>query len=217
MLQYLDFISKGQNVWELPIRSRLELLIDYAYFLFCNQVAGGIIPRVDNEASMQLHLSDILLQVGRMNVFAPDEHFSVVLEKKIDLNKPTVKSPKRKARIDIFIELKKGEETASAAVELKYLKKSDSASTDARYSLYKDLQNLEQYASNIPGLYFCEIVYCDKPSLIYGGRSKFSLVEGNEIQQYEGDEVYKPIPLTNHYPIHWDELGKHSFLKLIPK
>ena len=55
-------------------------IIDYAYTLFCNQVAGGLIE-VENEASMQLFLSDILLQLGRLNVFSTDENFNMRLEK----------------------------------------------------------------------------------------------------------------------------------------
>lgn len=107
----------------LTLKQRLEHIIDYAYLLFCNQVAGGGI-HIDNEASMQLHLSNILLQLGLLNVFSPDEHFDIILEKKIKLDSPTCKSKNKKARVDIWIEIKKGiDEYCAAAIELKFLKK----------------------------------------------------------------------------------------------
>ncbi|MDE6576883.1 MAG: hypothetical protein K2K58_01765, partial [Muribaculaceae bacterium] len=54
---------------------RLRKIIDEGYEIFCQQVAGGVIS-LENEASMQLFLSNILLQLGQINEFAKDEHFS---------------------------------------------------------------------------------------------------------------------------------------------
>lgn len=84
----------------LTLKQRIEHIIDYAYVLFCNQVAGGGI-HIDNEASMQLHLSNIRLQLERLNVLSPDEHFDIVLEKKILLDSPTCKSKNKKARVSL--------------------------------------------------------------------------------------------------------------------
>lgn len=101
---------------------RMEQIIDYAYLLFCNQVAGGLI-KIQNEASMQLHLSNVLLQLGRLNVFSPEEYFNIVLERKIMLSNETSKSKKRNARVDIWLELiRNGMICSEAAIELKYLK-----------------------------------------------------------------------------------------------
>lgn len=58
---------------------RLRKIIDDAYAIFCQQVAGGVLS-LENEASMQLFLSNILLQLGQVNEFAKDEHFSIRLE-----------------------------------------------------------------------------------------------------------------------------------------
>lgn len=202
-------------------RQRLKFIIDYAYQLFCHQVVGGVI-QIENEASMQLHLSNILLQLGRLNVFSADEYFNIELEKKIDLDHETSKSKNKKARVDIWIEFKKGDAmTSASAIELKYLRKSqkkNAAVTDARHSVYKDLENLEQYATQFSDLYICEIVCTDNHNFVDSKAEKFSISDGTVISTYKGvDSTYDDIILTKHYdPILWDQLGKYNFLKLCP-
>lgn len=202
----------------LTFKRRMEQILANAYMLFCNQVAGGVI-HIENEASMQLHLSNILLQLGRLYEFSADEHFNIVLEKKIDLASPTIKSANKKARVDIWIELSKANEVqATAAVELKYLKKTDSAAvTDARYSVYKDLENLEQYHVGSGNLVICEIVYSDNPNFLEKKGMKFSIADDTVISSYGGDTTYGEIVLSNQYPpLRWDRYGRHNFLNISP-
>lgn len=199
-------------------QQRLENIIDYAYMIFCNQVAGGCI-HVENEASMQLHLSNILLQLGRLFVFSADEYFDINLEKKIHISSPTSKSKNQNARVDIWIEIMKGNQVScAAAIELKYLKNSKTAAvTDARHSVYKDLENLEQYAAMHNNLLVCEIVFSDNHNFLENKGMKFSIANGTVISSYPGDTTYVAINITRQYPpIKWDVVGKYNFLKIAP-
>lgn len=200
----------------LTYKRRVEQLLDYSAKFFFNQVAGGVI-HIENEASMQLHLSNILLQLGRLYEFSVDEHFNILLEKKIDLASPTIKSANKKARVDIWIELSKANEVqATAAIELKYLKKTDNAAvTDARYSVYKDLENLEQYHVTSGNLTICEIVYSNNTNFLEKKGTKFSIADDTVISSYDGDATYGKITLSNQYPpLKWDRYGEHNFLMI---
>lgn len=197
---------------------RMEQIIDYAYLLFCNHVAGGLI-QIQNEASMQLHLSNILLQLGRLNVFYSDEYFNIVLEKKIKLTTKTSKSKKRNARVDIWLELiRNGLICSEAAIELKYLKKSSNqAVTDDRHHVYEDLENLEQYTVWHPDLITCAIVYTENHNFTVSKGEKFSIADETVISSYNGenDKTYASIRLNfNYSPIKWDKYGSHNFLKI---
>ena len=201
----------------IPLEVRLNQIIDYAYTLFCNRVAGGIV-QIDNEASMQLHLSNILLQIGLLNQFSADEQFTIELEKHIYLDNPTSKT-RKKARLDIWIELKESGKTCwAAALELKFLKKSDTpAVTDARHSVYKDLENLEHYADQMQNLSICEIICSDNLNFLENKGMKFSIAEATDIQSYPGDSTYSSVELSKQYsPIHWDKYGNYNFLKISP-
>ena len=196
----------------------MEHIIDYAYMLFCNQVTGGGI-HIDNEASMQLHLSNILLQLGRLNVFSSDEHFDIILEKKILLDSPTCKSKNKKALVDIWIEIIKGiDEYYAAAIELKHLKKSKAPNvTQKRHSVYEDLENLEQYASQHANLMTCEIICSDNLNFVENKGMKFSIADDSVISSYDVDAPYGSINLSRQYPpIKWDRYGKYNFLKITP-
>ncbi|MDE6754827.1 MAG: hypothetical protein K2J82_09495 [Muribaculaceae bacterium] len=196
---------------------RLRKIIDEGYEIFCQQVAGGVIS-LENEASMQLFLSNILLQLGQVNEFAKDEHFSIRLEA-VQKDAGTEKSPKN-ARADIWIEFEKDSETvASAAIELKcFLHKKNAAVTDARYSVYKDLQNLEKYQETHPGLLICEIVYTRNTNLLADKGLKFSIADGTiESCAVEENSSYKSIDLRHSYPVEWDMyVGDNCFVKIFP-
>lgn len=203
----------------LTAKERIEQIIDYAYLLFCNQVAGGLI-KIQNEASMQLHLSNILLQLGRLNVFSTEEYFNIVLEKKIKLSTNTSKSKRRDARIDIWLELiRNGIICSEAAIELKYLKKTcNRPVTDDRHHVYEDLENLEQYTVEHPDLITCAIVYTENQNFTISKGEKFSIANETVVSSYNGenDRTYASIKLSFNYPlIKWDKYGTHNFLKII--
>lgn len=202
----------------LSTMERMKRIIDYAYLLFCNQVAGGII-KIQNEASMQLHLSNVLLQLGRLNVFSPEEYFNIVLEKKIMLTTKTSKSKKREARVDIWLELiRNGIICSEAAIELKYLKKSRNRPvTDDRHHVYEDLENLEQYTVEHRDLITYAIVYTENQNFTVSKGEKFSIANETVISSYNGenDKTYASINLKfNYSPIKWDRYDSHNFLKI---
>lgn len=130
-------------------KNRLKEIVDLSYKILFHKIKSGNI-KVYNEASMQLQLGVILKQVGDLYVFYPNEVFNIELEKWIDLTVKTVKSPQNKARCDIWLELGNEVEKASAAIELKYFKYTHTeATTDNRFSLILDIQNLENYQSSL--------------------------------------------------------------------
>lgn len=221
---YLLGKSTAAVVLRIPLHGKgddvvkLEGMIDYAYKLFCNQVEGGII-KIDNEASMQLHLSNILLQLGRLNVFTKHEYFNIELEKYISLDTPTSKS-QDKARVDIWVEFVDGEERACAAIELKYLKKMPGAAvTDSRYSVYQDLENLEHYAAihnsqnRKNPLYICEIVCSNNSNFMEDKGLKYSIADNTVITP---DSANAAVRLSNRYTVAWDKFSKFNFVKLTP-
>ena len=105
-------------------QQRLDEIIRIGYHILCNKIACKSIV-VDNEAALQLQYSVILKTLGQLYEFAPDDRFSIELEKKIKLDINTSKCPKGNARCDIWLTL--GE--ATAAVELKFFKKSQIGET----------------------------------------------------------------------------------------
>jgi hypothetical protein len=197
---------------------RLHEMIELAYNFFCHQVENKIVE-IENEASMQLHLSNILLQLSHLYTFSASEHFNIFLEKKIDLNKETEKTPNKKARADIWIELTENSEVLShAAIELKYLKKTKTAAvTDARYSIWKDLQNLEQYKKQMDGLLIVEIVCSDDTIYSKKAYDKLTIKDGTIISSFEGDSTYNEIKLDYKYQADWNIQENFQFLILWPQ
>lgn len=142
------------------LTKRLQEIVDLSYHILCNKVAAGSIS-LPNEASLQMQLGTILNWVGKLYEF--DKHDRIVVElespKEIDT---TTKSSNGKARCDIYVTLVHGNSKATAAIELKHLKRSvNEAVTDNRFSVYQDLENLECYKKKEPKLLCYEIVYTD--------------------------------------------------------
>lgn len=202
-------------------KKRMNEIIKHAYSIFCKQVAGGVIT-LENEASMQLHLSNILLQLGRLCVYKESEHFSVCLEKKTELLNPTNKSNHKKARIDIWLELKdNGKIIRTAAIELKCFKTLESGSsipvTNKRQSVYEDLENLEQYSFDESEPIIYEIVYTDDPNFSDNKELKYNIADGTTISSHTDKNKDITIKLSNKYPCQWINHGHHYFLKLTPE
>ena len=200
----------------LTPQTRIKQIIDYAYTLLCNKVTGGIV-QIDNEASMQLHLSNIIAQLGNLNEFAENEHFSIKLEA-VQEKIGTEKSPNN-ARADIWMELKQNSQVvAGAAIELK-CSINNSAKTDFRYSVYKDLKNLEKYQENHPNFQICEIIFTTDKNFTADKKLKFPIADGS-ISSYianEGDK-YKTIELRHNYPVCWDKYADNiCFVEIIPE
>ena len=166
----------------LTSQERLEKIVDTAYEILCGKVASGSIT-IENEAALQLQLSVILEQLGRLYELDENDHFNIFLEKAITLNSPTPKSLKGSARCDIQLELRntETEDNAQIVIELKFLKKrmSGETITTNRFSVISDINNLEQYKrvskiTDIPGY---EIVYTNNKN-----HTTASSIIGNKAQ-----------------------------------
>lgn len=207
-------IAQTTNYLSIPsIEDRLKQIIDISYKLLCNKIVSGGI-RIDNEASLQMQLGVILMQIGQLYEFDNNDHFSVELETWQDIS-PTSKSNKGRARCDIYLRFISNSEAKEAAIELKYFKHStNEAVTDNRFSLLLDLKNLEQYKANNPDLLCYEIVYTDNENYAkLDNRSKIKItptISGNT-KPYAG----RTITLQKSYSSVWDSYAKeHHFLKI---
>ena len=128
-------------------KDRLKKIIDLAFESLYEKINGGLII-VENEASLQLHLSSIIKTLGELFIYKKDELFLIELEKPVTLSNGFFdKSQSSKARIDIFISIENIIEAKkySCAIELKFFKKANHREPNNRYDVFKDIQNLENY------------------------------------------------------------------------
>ncbi|NOQ32372.1 MAG: hypothetical protein GQ570_14780 [Helicobacteraceae bacterium] len=128
-------------------KDRLNSIIDLSFNCLYEKINGGLIT-IENEASLQLHLSLIMKSFGEQFIFRKNELFSIELEKPVVLSEGTFsKSNSLKARIDIFISIEniKTNEKTNCAIELKFFKESNHREPNNRYDVFKDIQNLENY------------------------------------------------------------------------
>ncbi|MGM9794969.1 MAG: hypothetical protein ACI3ZZ_01940 [Candidatus Aphodosoma sp.] len=189
---------------------RLNKIVDNSYEILCSKIAGGQISIV-NEASLQLQFGVILTQLGKLYEFSPEDRFSISLESVQEI-KETTKSKRGSARCDIMLYFSNNTTTISLAIELKCFLKSKNAETitSNRYSVYKDLENLENYDSN--GGY--EVVYTNNENYSNpDSKSKIPFGDKMKIKKILDDK--HPIELRNEYELHWDSFeNKHFFLKV---
>lgn len=128
-------------------QTRLKEIIDLSFKSVFEKINGGIIT-VDNEASLQLHLSSIIKNIGDLYIYKKEEIFSIELEKSVVLSTGTfVKSNSSKAKIDIFLSIENvlTKELHNCAIELKFFKKVNHREPNNRYDVFKDISNLESY------------------------------------------------------------------------
>ena len=200
----------------IPIEERLKEIVKIAYNLLCNEIAGGGI-HIHNEASLQMHLGVILKQVGSLYEFTETDRFSIELETWQEID-GTLKSKNGRARCDIYLKMENDEAKYEVAIELKYFKRSENeAVTDNRFSILLDLENLEQYQANNPGLLCYEIVYTDNVNYTKAdNRSKIKItptISGNDVPY-----VGRIIKLRKTYDSVWvsydnkDNNNGHHFL-----
>lgn len=214
-------------------KDRLIDIIDLSYNLLCNKIAGGEII-VDNEASLQHQLSLILKQIGQHYLFSIYDRLEVVLEKDLKLNKPTNKSPKKSARCDIWLTMKDTlgkNNVVNVAIELKYFKysKTNEATTDNRFYLLFDLENLEQYKkeekTNKADLCYA-FVYSTNSNYANDNTTstiklspKITKTAERNVQKNKtsGEQyvIHQKVDLNNEYAANWINYNKHHyFLKV---
>jgi len=126
---------------------RLIRVFDLAYECLRRKINGGRI-RVQNEASLQLHLAAILKSVGELLEVEQDEFFSIELEKPIARPEGAFgKSGSSKAKIDILFSYTNTStgNVRSCAVEMKFFKKQNQREPNNRYDVFANLHNLANY------------------------------------------------------------------------
>lgn len=213
------------NILFPDYKERLKKIVDTAYFLLCNKIAGEEIV-VNNEASMQLQLGVIIKTLGNLYEFSPTDHFSIKLETP-EIISPTAKS-KKGARCDIelsFFEGRQKKLRAQAFIELKYFKRpsTDSISettTDNRFRVLMDIENLEHYQKELwnrnslkPLCY--EIVFAENSTYCSAkGTTKYDIGEGIKTKKTYS-YVGKTVTLENEYVFHWDKYSdKQHWMKI---
>ena len=126
---------------------RLIQVVNLAYERLRQKINGQRI-RVDNEASLQLHLASILKAIGELYETGRNEHFFIELEKPFKLQGQVFgKSGTERAKIDIFCSFvdATSNATETCAIELKYFKKANHREPNNRYDVFADIANLERY------------------------------------------------------------------------
>lgn len=153
-------------------KERLRDIVYLSFSMLRQKIAGKEISAT-NEASLQHQFSVILKQVGELYLFASQDRLDIELERDIELNEPTNKSPKKSARCDIWLTMRSsdGASSSSAAIEIKYFKRGNfkkgvEATTDNRFALLFDLENLEEYRRTLEddNLLCYEVVYTNNPN-----------------------------------------------------
>lgn len=201
---------------------RLREVVNISYRLLCEKIVGQDIS-IHNEASMQLHLSVIIKQIGILYEFFSSERFSIELESLEEIES-TQKSSNGKARCDIKVKLydQITQESCTAFIELKYFKKSiNEAVTDNKFFLYCDLENLERYSLKDNSICY-EILFTDNPNYTTCNNYKFCIGDGHTITatkySYTKD---RSVEISNNYELHWDiyksnkdSKGNYCFLKI---
>lgn len=184
---------------------RLREIVNISYTLLCNKIVGQDIS-IHNEASMQLHLSVIIKQIGVLYELSSSERFSIELESLEEIES-TQKSSNGKARCDIKIKLydQITQEICTAFIELKYFKKSiNEAVTDNKFFLYCDLENLEKYSLRDNSICY-EILFTDNTNYTLCNNYKFCIGDGHIIaaSKYQYTKN-RDVEIMNDYKLQWD-------------
>ena len=204
----------------LTLKERLECIVDQSYNILCQQIAKGRFT-VNNEASFQLQFAVILKSVGQLYEFDQNDRFFVELEENINLKTKTCKSANKRARCDIWLSITSSyNRSAECSIELKCFRKSKwETTTDNRFSILKDIENLEHYHNQNNNLICYEIVYTNNSGYANEKSSSY-LTIGNGCE-CSGVIISnnRTVTLQDKYIFTWDEYLNnkkkgHFFLKL---
>lgn len=192
----------------LSLNTRLERIIETSYDIICGKIGSGRII-INNEASFQLHFGVVLQQVGQLYEYSPADKFTIKLEDIQTLIQATTKSSGN-ARCDIMLSLSDGNNTSTAAIELKCFKRNGNNPpvTNNRKSIHNDIENLEQYRQSD----FCyEILYTNDSNYPNpNSTSNIPLGDGQTIDNSVNHNI------KGRYILQWDEYNNtnHYFLKI---
>ncbi len=194
-------------------RERLKEIIELSCDIFCRKVDEGMID-IPNEASFQLQLGTIMKMVGQLFEFNAKDRFVINLETPIEIE-ATAKSVNGMARCDIELCFYYGSTCkAKALIELKHFRKDKNETvTSNRFSLYKDLNNLEMYKkAELSSTICCELVFTDNVNYPNPKTdSKINIGEGvtsSKTVEYGN----KTVALDNEYTFHWESYSEKCHL-----
>jgi hypothetical protein len=219
----------NRNDWNKRIiipsnTNSLKEIINLGVKVLKNKMSGGVLY-FNGEKSMQLHLSVILNTIGKLFENKFDDIFNLELESSFIINQSFEKSGSHKAKIDITLCFGNKEEYSTAAIELKYFKKSNQREPNNRYDVFCDLSNLEKYKMECFDLcYF--LILTDHEHYVnqeeYSEDTKdFDFRNGkkyikNTVLTYnakrpgrrtESTELYgPPIKLNGNYDFNWEKI-----------
>ena len=207
------------------MRERAMEIVERSCEIFQAKVVNDYFGEISNEASMQLQLGIILQQVGKLYEWGKNDHFNVIFENPFELSKATNKTPNKKARCDIYIEMEaEGEDKPyKVGIALKYFPKcKDEATTDNRIAILEDIENVEQYILDKKIDLGYSYVYTTNENYARSDtRSSINLGDGVEV--HGGKCKYERVELTGTYFPQWQEYcpsndnsdtGKSFFLLL---
>lgn len=190
----------------LTMRERAMEIVERSCEIFQAKIVNNNIGEISNEASMQLQLGIILQQVGKLYEWGKNDHFNVIFENPFELSKATNKSPNKKARCDIYIEMYEEENKhCRVGIELKYFPKcKDEATTDNRIAILEDIENIEQYIKDDCIDFGYSYVYTTNENYARSDtRSSINLGDGVEV--HGGKCKSETVELTGTYVPHWRE------------
>ena len=195
-------------------RERLKEIIELSCDIFCRKVDEGMID-IPNEASFQLQLGTIMKMVGQLFEFNAKDRFVINLETPIEIE-ATAKSVNGMARCDIELCFYYGSTCkAKALIELKHFRKDKNETvTSNRFSLFKDLNNLEMYKKTDSSTTICcELVFTDNENYTNPNTdSKINIGEGVTSPKTIVYTSNKTITLDNEYTFHWESYSEKCHL-----
>lgn len=191
----------------LTARERAIKIVERSCEIFQAKIVNHNMGEISNEASMQLQLGIILQQVGTLYEWGENDRFNVIFECPFEISKVTNKTPNKKARCDIYIEMYVKEENkhCRVGIELKYFPKcKDEATTDNRIAILEDIENVEQYILDEKIDLGYSYVYTTNENYARSDtRSSINLGDGVEV--HGGKCKSKTVNLKGTYVPQWRE------------
>ncbi len=197
----------------------LQEVIGKAYSRWQQGIVAGDIPTT-NERTLQVYLAYYLLQQGKPLEENGKYKFRVLLEE----NMGEIHTCKTDGigRCDIVVVLSSTGKPVRAAIEMKRpetkANAKNAATTDARFAVLADIENLEQYDTDLK----YEIAYTDYHIYPHSREDvKYNISSGKKTEKsypYKKNDKVDVLKLKGSYTFGWDDLPhdnlEHYFLKL---
>jgi hypothetical protein len=180
-----------------------------------NKISGGLIE-FNNEASMQMQFGIILNTLGKLFESKQSDVFNIELESKFRIKSYFNKSNSNKAKIDVTMCFGNKDAYSTAAIELKYFKKSNHREPNNRYDVFIDISNLEKYKEEYFDISYLLILtdhehyvnqneYSDDTK-DFDFRHNRQYKSGTELVYRTKDPYGPPLTLAGDYDFKWKTL-----------